>query len=163
MERRTLIRLLVIIGIGIPLLVEGITFLGLLEAQLLGGGTPTPSPEGVGVGEEVLPETAPADTLSTASLSEEGGERLLTLTVKVDNTGNGTYELRLRGVTTDGGETIGGNASTGDVRPGESTFVTEQWVIPADTRPASVTVVAITVEDGQNRRVEKSVALARIG
>ena len=45
MERRTLVRLLVVLAIGIPVLVEAVTFLGLLEHQLLdGSGAPTATP-----------------------------------------------------------------------------------------------------------------------
>lgn len=163
MERRTLIRLLVLFGIGIPLLVEGITFLGLIDAKLLGGGdtTPTPSVEGATQGDEILRGTTPTETLTTASLAESGD---LTLTVRVENTGNWTYELRLRNVTTRGGEIVAveGNATTGAIAPGESGFASGQWALPADARPASVTVVAITVRDGDPVRIERSVALGRL-
>jgi hypothetical protein len=164
MERRTLIRLLVVLGIGIPLLVEGFTFFGLLEAQLLGGGgdaTPTPTVDGVTQGEEVLRATAPTDTLSTASLAGNG-QPVLTLTVQVDNTANASYELRLTGVTTRDGETVGGSASTGVLAPGESGFATGQWTLPAGARPGSVSVVATTVRDGETARIERSVTLGRL-
>jgi hypothetical protein len=164
MERRTLIRLLVVFGIGIPLLIEGITFFGLLEAQLLGGNggsTPTPSIDGATEGEEILAETAPTETLSTASISG-GDERTLVLSVRVNNTGGDLYELRLGPVTTDGGETVGGNVSSGEIQPGETAFATGEWALPEGARPASVAVTTITVEDGERRRTERSVTLGRI-
>jgi hypothetical protein len=164
MERRTLIRLLVVLGIGIPLLVEGFTFFGLLEAQLLGGGgdaTPTPAVDGVTQGEEVLQATTPTDTLSTASLAGNG-RPVLTLTVRVTNTGNASYELRLTEVTTREGETVAGSASTGVLPPGESGFATGQWTLPAGARPGSVTVVALVDRDGGTERIERSVTLGRL-
>jgi hypothetical protein len=162
MERRTLIRLLVVFGIGIPLLIEGVTFFGLLEAHLLGGSggsTPTPSVDGATQGEKILAETPPTETLSTASFS--GEDRTLALAVRVNNTGENQYELRLGPVTTDGGETVGGTVSTDGVQPGETAFATGQWTLPAGARPVSVAVTTITVENGEQQRTERSVALGR--
>ncbi|MFB6228566.1 MAG: hypothetical protein ABEH88_08395 [Halobacteriales archaeon] len=162
MERRTLIRLLVVFGIGIPLLIEGVTFLGLFEAQLLGGdggSTPTPTVDGVTEGEEILSETAPTETLSTVSLSGNG-ERTLTLTVHVNNTANDPYKLRLGSVTTDGGERIERNVSTGEIGPGEAAFATAQWTLPSGAQPTSVTVVTITTENGERQRTERTIELA---
>jgi hypothetical protein len=161
MERRTLIRLLVVFGIGIPLLIEGFTFLGLLEAQLLGGdggSTPTPTIEGATQGDEILPETTPAETLSTAAF-EDGA---LTLTVSVDNTANASYELRLTDATTREGETVGGNESTGVLAPGESGFATARWTLPGDARPGTVTVVTITRRDAETERTEYAITLGAL-
>jgi hypothetical protein len=163
MERRTLIRLLVVFGIGIPLLIEGVTFFGLLEAQLLGGdggSTPTPSVDGVTEGEEILPETAPTETLSTVSFSGDG-ERTLVLTVRVNNTANDPYELRLGSVTTDDGETVAGNVSTGEIQPGDMTFATAQWTLQSGAQPTSVTVVTITTKNGARQQTERSIELTR--
>ncbi|MFB6295330.1 MAG: hypothetical protein ABEH66_00600 [Halobacteriales archaeon] len=163
MKRRTLIRLLVGIGIGIPLLIEGVTFLGLLEAQLLGGGGPqatptgTPPDDGVAVDGELLPETAPADTLSTASIAAEG-DRTLTLTAFVENTGNASYELRLGAVRTRGGTQVGGSATTGPIQPGESGTVTEQWDLPEGAMPGNVSVTAVVGDE----RIQRTVPLAPI-
>ena len=161
MERRTLIRLLVVFGIGVPLLIEGVTFLGLFEAQLLGGdggSTPTPSVDGVTEGEEILLTTAPTETLSTVSLSGNG-EQTLTLTVRVNNTANDPYELRLGSATTDDGETIAGNVSTGEIQPGETAFATAQWTLRSGAQPTSVTVVTIITENGERQRTERTVEL----
>lgn len=164
MKRRTLIRLLVGIGIGLPLLIEGVTFLGLLEAQLLGNGGPqatptgTPPEDGVAVDGELLPETAPADTLSTASIAVEGDDRTLTLTAFVENTGNASYELRLGSVRTRGGTQVGGSATTGTIPPGESGTVTEQWDLPGGSMPGYVTVTAVVGDE----RIQRTVPLAPI-
>ena len=160
MERRTLIRLLVAFGIGIPLLIEGFTFLGLLEAQLLGGGGgSTPSVDGATQGEEGLRSTAPTETLSTTSLTEDG---TLTLTVTINNTANTAYELRLTEVTTLDGEGVAGNGSSGVIESGERGSVTEQWSLPAGATPESVTVITITDPDGDAERTERSIALGEL-
>ena len=59
------------------------------------------------------------------------------------------------------GETIEGNASTGVLAPGDSDVASGQWTLPAGATPDSVTVVAITVRDGEATRIERSVTLGR--
>lgn len=171
MKRRTLIRLLVGLGIGIPLLVEGITFFGLLEAQLLGGddggdvtATPAWTPEegAVSTGEELLAETVQTEQLTTASLVVEDETRVLTLTARVDNPTNATYEFQFGAVTTGGDETIDGGDTTGTVPPGESGLVTAQWRLSGDQYPRAVEVTAVIEADGSTERVERTVPLARI-
>ena len=153
MKRRTLIRLLVGLGIGIPLLIEGATFLGLIEAQLLGNGGPpatptgTPPDDGVAVDGELLPGTVPEDTLSTASVAADQDGRTLTLTVFVENTGDSPYELRLGAVRTREGTQVEGSATTGTVLPGESGTVTEQWELPDGSMPGSVPLAPIPVRE----------------
>ncbi|MFC7172729.1 hypothetical protein ACFQL0_03920 [Haloplanus litoreus] len=65
LSKRTLIRLLVGFGIGIPILIEGLTFLGLLQNQFGGEGDDSTestatetdgAPEAVGVGDDMLPK-----------------------------------------------------------------------------------------------------------
>jgi hypothetical protein len=165
MKRRTLIRLLVGLGIGIPLLIEGATFVGLIEAQFFGNGdgdpttpTGTPPAEGIAVDDELLPETAAEDTLSTASLAAGADGRTLTLTVLVENTGDAPYELRLGAVRTRGGTRVGGSATTGTIAPGDSGTVTEQWDLPDGSMPGFVTVTAVVGDE----RVERTVPLATI-
>ncbi|MFB6068829.1 MAG: hypothetical protein ABEJ90_02770 [Halobacterium sp.] len=170
-SRRTLIRLLVGLGIGIPVLVEGLTLLGLVGQQLSGDGgddgdgAETPdAPSGVDVGDEMLPETTQRETLASAILREGGDRWDLTLTADVANTGDADYEFQLVTVTTADGETVSGGASTDRLAPGEETSITGEWAIPAGSTPASVDVVALLYPDGEGsvETVTATVPLAKI-
>jgi hypothetical protein len=151
-SKRTLIRLLVGFGIGIPLLVEGFTFLGLLEQQFGGDGedaedtaTTTDTAEsGVAVGDDLLPETDRSETLVSAALREAGGDRWpLSLTVEVQNSGDTDYEFQILTLHLDDGRTVGGRSSTDRLAPGERRVITAEWSIPAGSTPRAVDVVAL--------------------
>jgi hypothetical protein len=170
-SKRTLIRLLVGFGIGIPILVEAITFLGLLDQQFGGGGdddgsgstaTETPT-SAVGVGDDLLPETERSETLASAVLREVGGDRWpLSLTVEVRNTGDTDYEFQLLSVHLDDGRTVSGRTSTDRLAPDETRTVTGEWSIPAGSTPRAVDVVALVYADGSVETVERRVDLAKI-
>jgi hypothetical protein len=160
-SRRNLIRLLVGLGIGIPVLIEALTLVGLV-GDLFGGddGTETPTGEteapGVGVGDELLPSTAPSDTVAASYIAADGWT--YTLTVGVDNGGDATYELRLRSVTTGGGTTVDGGGESDAIPPGESGTVTGRWDLPEGSSPATVEVVAVS-RNGTVTTVEESVRI----
>lgn len=160
-SRRNLIRLLVGLAIGIPVLIEALTLVGLV-GDLFGdgGGTETPADEtevpGVGVGDELLPATAPTDTVAASYIAADGWT--YTLTVSVDNGGDATYELRLRSVTTEGGTTVEGGGESDPIPPGASGTVTGRWDLPEGSSPDTVEVVAIS-RNGTATRVEESVRI----
>lgn len=163
LSRRTLVRLLVGTAIGIPVLVETLTFLGLVGSKF-GEETPTAtdtaSADGnvVGVGDELLPETAPTDTVAEAYVTED--DWTFTIVVDVENGSDRTYELRLGAVTTESGRRVDGGG--GDpVPPGESGVVTGRWELPEGSSPDVVDVVA-TARDGTVTRTERSVGLAKV-
>lgn len=149
-SRKTLVRILVVLGIGIPLLVEGITFAGLLSSHLLGSSpdtatptqTPTAAVERVGEGDELLAATPQTDTVTSASLTAESDSWVFTLSVRVNNTENHAYQLQLQSVTTSSGRQID-EVSTVTVLAGEQGTVTGQWRLPPGERPESITVLAI--------------------
>ncbi|WP_251341679.1 hypothetical protein [Haloplanus halophilus] len=174
-SKRTLIRLLVGFGIGIPILVEGLTFLGLLRNQFGGadgdggstdGGTATDTPgavDPVGVGDDVLPETDRTERLASAVLREVDGDRWpLSLTVDVRNTGETDYEFQLLAVHLDDGRTVAGRASTDRLAPGEHRTVTAEWSIPAGSTPRAVEAVALVYGGGSVETVERRVELAKV-
>lgn len=174
LSKRTLIRLLVGFGIGIPILIEGITFLGLLDQQFGGDGegdadteataTETPTP-GVSVGDDLLPETDRSETLASAVLREVGGDRWpLTLTVKVTNSGDTDYEFQLLSLHLDDGRTVSGRTSTDRLAPGERRAITGEWAIPAGSTPRAVEVVALVYpgDDGAVETIERRVELKNI-
>jgi len=175
LSKRTLIRLLVGFGIGIPILIEAITFLGLLNQQFGGGGadgdtgtgataTETATP-GAGVGDDLLPETARSETIASAVLREVDGDSWpLTLTVEVENSGDTDYEFQLLSIHLDDGRTVGGRTSTDRLAPGERRTITGEWSIPAGSTPRAVEVVALVYPDGDDsvETIERRVELAKI-
>lgn len=154
--RRRLVKLLVGLAFGVPLLVEGLTFLGLVENWTAGEGQPepattrppepstTPTPEPVGDGEELLPETPQTDRLTELRVADGEGGREVTLVVAVANDGDSSYRLRLSRLTTAAGDRIQGGGRTDTLSPGESTTLTARWTVPADARPTAVETVATT-------------------
>lgn len=168
MERRTLIRLLVGLGIGIPILIEGLTLLGLVETHLQGddeNGDGNRVPERrVGIGDEMLPSTPQTETLTTATLQGTSEPWLLTLTASVTNTGETPYELRFTAVILGDGTSLAGNASTGQIPPGETETVTQQWELPSGSTPQALDVVSIRFprNAGTPETVSERVPLAKI-
>lgn len=156
MERRTLIRLLVGVGIGIPILVEILTFGGLVGRRVFDGGDvddgdgdvtgdggddTTQEEDTVGVGDELLPATPQAEVLADAAI-EANGDRTFSMTVSVDNVDDQEYEFRLNALTTDAGTTVPGGGQSGLIPPGARTTVVGTWSLPTGERPAFVIAVA---------------------
>jgi hypothetical protein len=174
LSRRRLVQLLVGLAFGIPLLVEGLTFLGLVENWTGGeepsepsGPTttpteaPTPTPAPVGVGEELLPETPQTDRLTDARFAETDDGRELTLVVAVENRDAPAYQLRLSRLVTGAGEQVQGGGGTDSLARGESTTLTARWTVPADAEPAAVEAVATTrTEAGETEVVRRVVPLS---
>jgi hypothetical protein len=174
LSKRTLIRLLVGFGIGVPILIEAITFLGLLDAQFgsgagddtaTTGGTATDADgdsDGVAVGEDLLPESDRSETLASAVLRESGDTWRLSLTVEVENTGETDYQFQLLTLHLADGRTVSGRASTDRLAPGESTTATGEWSIPSGSTPTAVDVVALVYEGTSAETIETRVELAKI-
>ncbi|WP_152042184.1 hypothetical protein [Salinigranum salinum] len=151
-RRRTIIRLLVGLGIGIPILVELATFVGLVEQSLLGddrndggGGesgdtTTTAGSGGVGVGDELLPDTPQRETLSVASFRAATDQWVLTLAASVENTASEPYTVQFGPVTTERGRTVEGTGRAVTVAAGDTAQITGTWQLPPGDRPASVVV-----------------------
>ncbi|WP_267641031.1 hypothetical protein [Haloarchaeobius amylolyticus] len=162
MERRTLIRLLVVIGIGIPLIIEGATFFGLVSNQLLGGEEPADEREPVGIGDEVVPTTEQTERLTDAHFETVDGERRLVVEVTVRNTGNDPYELRVDAVTLSDGTTLSANASTGRLSRNETATVSASWAVGPDATVDSLNVTTVVQADSVTVRNQHSVPLAPV-
>ena len=170
MERRTLIRLLVGLGIGLPVAIEVATFLGLFRSRVADdddtpsptpGETETPPPDAVGVGDELLPATPQTDTVTGAEIRTEEGERVFVMTVAVENDTEFGYELRLDALTTRQGPTVTGGGRAAQIVPGGSATVTGRWALPDGERPEAVIVVATeTQPDGSRETVTRRATLA---
>jgi hypothetical protein len=154
-EQKTLLRLLIIVGIGLPILIEVVTFGSMMGHHLLGdtGGeavpeTPTAEPAGAGVGDPILESANVSARIDTASVvtADEGWR--FTLTVNVTNTGSDPAAVRLDSVTTRNGETIEGAASTGQLSAEGTDDVTKSWLLPPGERPDAVSVTVLMYPDG---------------
>lgn len=174
MDRRTLVRLLVGLGIGVPVAVEGATFLGLVSREFGGGGddggdaaadtTRTPARRRIGVGDELLAATRPVERVTGMRLGASGDRWRFELTAEVRNDLDTAYEFRLGPVTTSGGRTVEGGASTGPMAAGTTATVTGRWDLPAGERPATLSVSAVVAVVGGEtpRRPAAEVPLARV-
>lgn len=172
MERRTFVRLLIALGIGIPVAIEGATLLGLVGTRLGGGEESTPTAESdgtaarsaVGVGDELLPETTPTDRLTDAAVYASADRWRVELTAEVENGLDTAYEFRFGALTTDGGRTVEGGGTTGTMASGTTATVTGVWEVPSGATPASVAVSGLVAVPGADRQREYSrqVALEKI-
>lgn len=166
--RRRFIRWIIAIAIGIPILLEVSTFLGLLRNQLDGGDddrtptrTPTPVPSGAGLGDDLLPETPQPDRITAASIvAEQGDTWPFTLTVEVENTGEVPYQVILGEVTTGDGTVVQDSIGTPQLEPGQTRVVENTWEIPAGSQPARIVVEAITFGE-ETTRTKRAVKLAQ--
>ena len=167
-SRRRLIRWVALLAFAIPVVIELITFGNIFSDELLGGDendgapaaspTPTDRPGAVGVGDELLPETAVTETITTSELRERESGRTYVLGVDVENDTESTVELRTRRLRLRDDATVDGVSSTGAIDPGSSATVTAAWGISEDATPDAVEVVAR--RDGETV-VETFVAVER--
>ena len=166
----SMVRVLLALAIGLPILIEVVTFGGLIghyvggAADGGGGSTPTAGAEGATAGDEILAETAAVERVEDASVVTGDDGWRFTLSVAVENTGNSTYELRLGAATTRPGRTVeGSDATTGALPPGETGSVTGSWTLPKGQRPASVAVTVLTTpEDGTPSARQYTVAIGDV-
>lgn len=171
MERRTAVRLLVGLGIGIPVAVEGATFLGLVGRQVGGddgdgdGGdgdrTPSPDSRAIGVGDDLLAATPQVERVERLVV-RANGDWTFVLEVAVENTGDRPYELRLGPVGLDDGAEVSGTETTDRIPAGESAAVTATWTVPTGALPTTVTAVGVTDPDGGARVVRESVRFGNV-
>jgi hypothetical protein len=157
----TMVRVLLVLAIAIPILIEVITFGGLLGHYLGGGGdpaatgTPTPGDDGAGAGATILPETAATERVESASLITGEDNWQFIFTVAVEGPAE-PYELRLRAVRTREGTTVAGSgATTGGVPAGGSGTVTGTWLLPPGEHPESLSVEVVTTPEGGTEEVRE--------
>lgn len=165
-SRRWLIRVLVGLGLGIPIAVESVTFLGMVVERLLGGGETarrsTTTRASTGIGEDVLPETAPAETLQDAAVHTGTDAWRLTMTVSVVNTTDVPYTFRVDAVTTEAGTRVSESATTGRVPAGASRTLTHEWSLPVGELPGTMTATGILHAADGDRTTESVVRLGSI-
>ncbi|WP_277540130.1 hypothetical protein [Haloarcula laminariae] len=147
----SMVRVLIVLAIAVPIVIEVVTFGGLIGHYATGGGpgaaaTPTPAPEtgGATVGDEILSGTPATERVDEATLTDDDNATQFVLTVTVTDPVDG-YELRLGAVTTSGGRTVeGSGATTGTLDTGEDGLVTGVWKLPPGDRPDTLSVTVIS-------------------
>ena len=169
-SRQTLVRIVIVIAIGIPIVLEGMTFIGLVGNQLADGdggpadgGTPTDGPEfrTVAVGDDLLAETDQAELLETAAVQAGDGWQF-TLTVAINNTGAEGYAFRVTQITTKNGKTVDRVETTGPLGSGETTVLRGVWDVPSGEVPDRVTVEATVPTADGGRTVTETVAFETV-
>lgn len=170
-DRKRLVRLMILIGIVLIVVIEGVTFAGLLGDILLGDNgsgegdpgtaidTATPAADRVGVGDELLAETPQRETVRSASVMARDDGWVFQLTLAINNTANSDYQFRFETVETTGGQRVDGSGSV-VVPAGQSDTVTGRWVLPESERPEAVTVVGVQLAN--ETTVTETVAVDRI-
>lgn len=164
-SRRTLIRLLVGAAIGIPIAVEGRTLIGLVDKHFFGGERherdDTERADRVGVGDEVLPETAASERISDMYVEAPDETWTFHLVIEITNHGEAPYEFSVGPVTTTGG-TVDGRERTEALEPGASTTLNAAWTIPEGSKPTDVSVRAVTNPGDDAELVERVVSLGNV-
>lgn len=176
LDRRRLIRWIAVLAFAVPVIVELLTFGGLIGDTVLSGGgegdadgtttadgtvsaTATPRENAVGVGDELLPEAPPVETIEVSEVRGESPDsRTYVLRVAVENTTDGSVELRLTGVTLRDETSLESVSTTGAIPAGETGEVTGAWDLPIDSMPVTVDVVLL--RDGEEP-TSQSVPLKR--
>ncbi|MFB6142351.1 MAG: hypothetical protein ABEJ30_03295 [Halorientalis sp.] len=165
-DRKRLVKVLLVLAIAVPLLIEGMTFAGLFQAKVFDGGGPgnetatgTPDRPRVGVGDTVLAATPQTERVTDATIRARDGTWVFRLEFAINNTANSDYRFRVGEVTTTGGETASGTGSA-VVPAGESATVTGEWRLPEGTQPDTVVLVGVQLDDGT--RVSERVRVARV-
>jgi len=175
LDRRRLIRWIAVLAFAVPVIVEVLTFGGLIGDTLLSGdggddadgtatastetATATPGETAVGVGDELLPDAPPVETIEVSEV--RGGSpdsRTYVLRVAVENTTEGSVELRLTGVTLRDETSLESVSTTGSIPAGGTGEVTGAWGLPTDSMPVAVDVVLL--RDGEES-TSRSVRLKR--
>lgn len=166
--RRWLIRILVGTAIGIPILIEGSTLVGLVKQHFGDGGSGSPTrtetqrERRVGVGDELLPATPQREILSDAFVKGTSGDTWrFTAVVTVENTGEVPYEVRLGAVSIDDGRTVDGGGASGQVPPGDTATLRATWDLPAGSEPTHLDVSGLTYGETTGR-VRETVRLRSV-
>lgn len=167
-SRRWLIRLLVGLGLGVPVVVEARTLAGIVSSALFGSdgdatttGTETTTQDTTDIGDELLPGTGPADTLEDAVVQIRDDAWQFEATVTIENTTETPYTLELGTVTTGAGTRVAATASSGRVPPGEAETVTNAWLLPSGETPVELEVAGVVHRDG-DERTERTVRLGEV-
>lgn len=161
---KRLVWVLVVIGIGIPVLVEVVTLSGLVTNRLIGQEADAPdTPPVVRVGSELLPEVPLQARIVATRVTPRSQQWVFELELRVQNETSSPYRLRLGPVETKAG-TVAPDTTTRRLRSGETGTFRAQWTLPPGEEPAYLTVAArrIGEADSTAHAVERRVRLGKV-
>lgn len=142
---KRLVQVLILIGLGIPILIEAATLVRLIGGHLGGDedgrstGNDTADVVMVDEGDELLPATAAPEIIARASVRAQLDAWYFVIEVDVQNPAAHSYELTLRDVETRGGRMIDAS-HTQRWPPGDSARMRAEWELPEGDRPVSMYV-----------------------
>lgn len=143
--RRGLLRWIIAATIGIPVLIEVGTFLGLVGAKV-----GDEHPNALDEGDELLPSTPAIETVRTIRLERSDGGTTFRFVVEVSNTTETPYGVAVTGLTLDDGTSLSESVETGPIRPGDRSTLRGEWALPSGAIPVSITAIARTYDGGSS-------------
>lgn len=143
--RRTYLKWLIALAVGIPVALEASTFFGLLGGQVA-------EEQGLAVGDDLLSDTDRPETVDELAFADGRFD----LAVRVENTGNVPYGVTVSAVQLSNDERLGEPAAVGPVGPGETETLAGSWSLPEGTTPTALEVVAREYVDGREQVVVAS-------
>ena len=160
MDRTTLAKVLLVVAIAIPVIIEGVTFFGLF-GQHFGSAedTVTPTPDALGVGDDVLAGVEGANataTVESGSIQATDDGWLFTLQIDVTNHGDSPISVTFGPVRTGAGTTRDETVTTDRLPANATDSVIAQWALPAGETPRSL---GLTVRGDSRPTVETTVRI----
>ena len=143
-SRRRLLRVLLALGIGIPVAIELSTFFGLLAGDRGDGAAD--------IGDELLTESPQRETLLDSSVYE-GPPRQYELVVGVENPTETAAEFAVGPLFTESGDSVTGTERV-EVPAGESRELTARWELEDGVMPGAVRARATWNDETAGERVE---------
>lgn len=144
LSRRRLFRVLLALGIGIPVAIEVSTFFGLITGDREDGPAD--------IGDELLPETPQTETLLDSSVYA-GPPRQYELVAGVENSTETASELTVGPLFTESGDRVAGTV-TREIPAGDSRELTARWDLDAEAMPAAIRMRATWNGEEVTDRVE---------
>lgn len=161
---KKLVRILVLIGIGIPILIEAITLFrligGHMDEESASAAPDTSAAQVVNVGDELLPATPPAEVIAELIVEPNpaAGTWVFEMEVEVRNATGHPYTLEVSALETQDG-TRQRQQFSQRWAPGDEGELEAEWSLPEGQLPRSLTargrlhVTADSVREA-TRRVE---------
>lgn len=160
------VRILVLIGVGIPILIEAATFLRLIGGHLEEDGkhrrTSTEKAVYVVEGSELLSETSQTERIAEALITARDEAWIFELEIDVDNASTYPYELVLDSLTTQNGILVPGRSAQ-RWAPGESEEMEVEWRLAPGDLPARMTAIGRTIISADSvRQVRRRIEWGKI-
>lgn len=163
-----LVMVFILIGLGIPILIEAVTLVRMIGGHLSGeddgrfGAADSADVVVVDEGDELLPATAPTETIARASVRAQLNAWYFVFEVDVHNAADRTYELTLDELETRRGQMLR-EAHIHRAAPGDSTRIRVEWTMPEGDRPVSMQVSGRLIdEDGMVEEASHRVHFDRV-